>query len=95
MNSQKVNNHNISSFRRKPESSVFGKLSKDWAPVFTGVAAFNEAITFIRSITILYHILFIDSMLVVKSSVPHSFPEGAINWPETLYKTGTFHYYGT
>jgi hypothetical protein len=29
----------FSSFRRKPESSVFGALQTDWTPVFTGVTA--------------------------------------------------------
>jgi len=44
MHSQKRKNSGISSFRRKPESSVFSKLRKDRTPVFTGVTTFCESI---------------------------------------------------
>jgi len=44
MHSQKRKNSGISSFRQKPESSVFRKLRKGWTPVFTGVTTFGESI---------------------------------------------------
>jgi hypothetical protein len=36
---EKMDSVPFTSFRRKPESSVFGALQTDWTPVFTGVTA--------------------------------------------------------
>jgi len=44
MNSQKVIKYRLSSFRRKPESSLFNQLQSTWTPVFTGVTTFCEFI---------------------------------------------------
>jgi hypothetical protein len=52
MNSREVPMHFFLSFRRKPESRSFKRLSIFWTPVFTGVTILYEAVK-IQSLCIL------------------------------------------
>ncbi len=44
--SEKVAKRHVSSFRRKPEASVFVDLRNFWTPVFNGVTTFCECINY-------------------------------------------------